>query len=154
MCWYWQLSDVLPTCLINCIFAGLSNCRLQRRTRSLNKRFPLDDPIYTHLILVTSFSFTSLRIYCLGDFLQALTRQNVSIMYKPQTVGSAKHEFRIGRLALQLWTAAYRGISTRLSKPLVILRALFKRDIWQFGAESVPRDIPVLSCGKSSVSSS
>jgi hypothetical protein len=62
--------------------------------------------------------------------------------------------FPIGRLAFQLRHTAYRRIATRLSSPLVKLRALFKRDIWQVGAESVPRDIPVLSCGMSSVSSS
>ena len=87
-------------------------------------------------------------------FCMPLPRETVSMMNEPQTAGSAKHEIILGRLALQLRTTTYRGIATPLSNHLVILRALFKRDIWQFGAESVPRDIPVLSCGMSSLSGS
>jgi hypothetical protein len=57
----------LPTCLMNCLFVGSSNCRLQTSTRSLNKRFSFDDPIYPHFIRVIYFSFTSRRIYCLDE---------------------------------------------------------------------------------------
>ena len=63
---------------MNCLFVSLSNWRRQRATCSRNKLFSFDDPIYTYFIRVKSLSFTSRRIYCLGDSLQALTRENVS----------------------------------------------------------------------------